>query len=212
MKTEDLIISLVADQTRPPASSRHMLGLLLPLALLVAFGIFVYTLDMREDFMLALGDWHYLAKIAVAASVAAIGLMLVARVARPEIAPAGLPVWILAALLPLAAGIAVESVTLPTSEWSRYAMGEAAIYCLTLVPLISLAPLAATLLALRHGAPQSPTAAGAVAGFAAGGLGALIYALHCNNDSPFYVAIWYLMAIGIVTLAGAVLGRSVLRW
>jgi len=80
------------------------------------------------------------------------------------------------------------------------------------VPLISLAPLVAALTAMRRGAPQSPLTAGAVAGFAAGGIGAFIYSIHCDNDSPFYVAIWYLGAILIVTLLGAVLGRSVLRW
>jgi hypothetical protein len=101
---------------------------------------------------------------------------------------------------------------LPVGQWSVSAIGSRPLFCLGLVPLIAAAPLAATLLALRRGAPQSPLAAGAVAGFAAGGMAALIYAFHCNNDSPFYVALWYLPAIGIVTAIGAGIGRVALRW
>lgn len=212
MKTDDLIGSLVADNGRPPASPRQAVAFLLPLAVVVASCLFVVVLDMRPDFRSALGSWRYLFKIAVAANIALFGLGLLMRLAKPEQSATHLVGWIAAALLPLALALVLEVIVLPMNEWPASAIGFQALYCLILVPLISLAPLAAGLIALRHGAPQSPMGAGAVAGFAAGGLGAVIYALHCNNDSPFYVAIWYLSAIGIVTLLGAFLGRSLLRW
>jgi hypothetical protein len=53
---------------------------------------------------------------------------------------------------------------------------------------------------------------GAVAGLLAGGLAATLYATHCPDDSPLFVAIWYSLAIALVVLAGAVVGRRVLRW
>jgi hypothetical protein len=212
VNTDDLIGSLVADSSRPPASPKRAFGLLLPLGVIAAFCLFVLVLDMRPDFRSALGSWRYLFKIAVAASIALFGLALLFRLARPEQSAKHLARWILFALAPLGLGMAIEAVSVPMSQWPESAMGYRALYCLLLVPLISLPPLAAGLFTLRQGAPQSPMGAGAVAGFAAGGLGALIYALHCNNDSPFYVAIWYLAAIGIVTLLGAAIGRSLLRW
>jgi hypothetical protein len=212
MKTDDLISSLVADRTRPALSPRRSLGMLLPVALLFAVGVFAYVLDVRADFTAALRDWHYQSKIVLAASVALLGFALVLQLARPETPTRRAPVWAMGALLPLALALIAEIATLPFSDWPRQAIGTGPLNCLTLVPLISVAPLVATLLALRNGAPQSPTAAGAMAGFAAGGLGALIYAFHCDNDSPFYVAIWYLAAIGIVTAVGAALGRATLRW
>lgn len=212
MKTDELIGSLVADQGHPPESSRRVGAFALPLALLLAIGVFVVLLDIRPDFTDAVTSWRYLLKIALAASIALSGIMLLFRIARPEQAPAQTIKWVLIALIPLGLGVLGEAMLLPVDQWKASAMGFQFIYCLTLVPLISLAPLVATLVTLRRGAPQSPMAAGAIAGFAAGGIGAVIYALHCNNDSPFYVAIWYLGAIGIVTLVGAGIGRFWLRW
>ena len=73
-------------------------------------------------------------------------------------------------------------------------------------------PLGALLIALRAGAPQSPAMAGAVAGLLAGALSAALYATHCPDDSPLFVALWYTLAVGLVTLTGALLGHRVLRW
>jgi hypothetical protein len=70
----------------------------------------------------------------------------------------------------------------------------------------------ALLVALRAGAPQSPAMAGAVAGLLAGSLAALLYAIHCFDDSPLFVARWYLPAIAVVVLAGAAAGARALRW
>lgn len=212
MKTDDLIGSLVADQGRPPTSSRRTFAFALPLALLVAYGVFRSFLEMRPDFGDALMTWRYDVKILVAASVAAFGILLLFRMARPQTAPMAALKWILLALVPLGLGLLLEMALLPMDQWPASAMGFNPMYCLSLVPLIAIGPLAAALLTLRHGAPQSPTLAGAVAGFAAGGIGALIYAVHCDNDSPFYVAIWYMGAIWIVTAVGAGLGRLCLRW
>ena len=54
--------------------------------------------------------------------------------------------------------------------------------------------------------------AGAVAGLAAGGIAAAIYAWHCPDDSPLFLATWYSLAIAIVVAAGFLLGRRLLRW
>ena len=54
--------------------------------------------------------------------------------------------------------------------------------------------------------------AGAVAGLVAGGVGATLYAMHCTDDSPLFVALWYSLAVALVALAGAAAGRWLLRW
>jgi hypothetical protein len=53
---------------------------------------------------------------------------------------------------------------------------------------------------------------GAVGGLLAGALGATVFAMHCTNDSPLFVAIWYVLAIGLMSLFGLVVGRQALRW
>src|SRR6476646_3639973 len=43
-------------------------------------------------------------------------------------------------------------------------------------------------------------------------LGATVFAIHCTNDSPLFVAIWYALAIGLMSMFGLVVGRHALRW
>ena len=68
------------------------------------------------------------------------------------------------------------------------------------------------LIALRQGAPTRPTLTGVVAGLFAGGVAAAIYAAHCPDDSPLFVALWYSLGIAIVALVGGLAGRLALRW
>ena len=63
--------------------------------------------------------------------------------------------------------------------------------CMTAIPLLSLPLLAAALVGLRHGAPARPAVAGAIAGLLSAGLAATLYASHCTDDSPLFVATWY---------------------
>ncbi len=62
------------------------------------------------------------------------------------------------------------------------------------------------------GAPMRPGLAGMVAGLLAGGLGAALYAAHCPDDSPLFVATWYSLAIAIVMVIGGAVGHRILRW
>jgi hypothetical protein len=91
-------------------------------------------------------------------------------------------------------------------------MGHNAAFCLTFIPLLSLPPLIGFLLALRSGAPQRPALAGAAAGLAAGSIAAALYAWHCIDDSPLFIATWYTIAIAAVSAIGAGIGGRYLRW
>jgi hypothetical protein len=66
--------------------------------------------------------------------------------------------------------------------------------------------------ALRSGATTAPGLAGWVAGVAGGGFAAMIYALHCTEDSPLFYVTWYGLAIIGVTVASVLIGRRILRW
>jgi hypothetical protein len=91
-------------------------------------------------------------------------------------------------------------------------VGTAPIACVIYIPLLSALPLAALIVALRQGAPERPMLAGAVAGLVACGIGATLYATHCINDSPLFLAAWYVIGAAILTAAGALLGARLLRW
>ncbi len=121
---------------------------------------------------------------------------------------------LLLAIVPalLAAGIAVELLSVPIGLWSQKLIGTNALHCLKSIPMLGLAPLAAILLSLRQGAPEHPAIAGAAAGLLAGAIGAALYATHCPDDSPLFVAVWYTLAITFITGLGAIAGARLLRW
>ena len=99
-----------------------------------------------------------------------------------------------------------------SSDLGTRLVGSNALVCLTAIPLLALAPLATVLAALRSAAPASPTLAGAAAGLLAATAAASLYAFHCFDDSPLFVATWYTLAAIPVVALGAFAGRRLLRW
>jgi hypothetical protein len=80
------------------------------------------------------------------------------------------------------------------------------------IPLMSMPLLAGALIGLRHGAPTQPAVTGAVAGLLSAGLAATLYASHCTDDSPLFVATWYTIATALVTAIGALAGSKILKF
>jgi hypothetical protein len=137
---------------------------------------------------------------------------LMLQLVRPgaELRHYSLMLAIVPALLLIA--ILFELFAFPEAAWGHRLMGHNAASCLMSIPLLALAPFCAVLFALRQGAPSRPAWAGAGAGLFAGAIGAMLYATHCPDDSPFFIAAWYSVGIGIVTAAGALIGARLLRW
>jgi hypothetical protein len=44
------------------------------------------------------------------------------------------------------------------------------------------------------------------------GLAATLYASHCTDDSPLFVATWYTLSTALVTAIGALAGSKLLRF
>lgn len=211
MKTDDLIRALAADTRRRPSGIGRMLVVAAVVSVAVAFVVFLATLGPRSDLAAAAATVRFNLKWIAALVLAGSALALLEAVARPD------GDWrraLLLAAAPAMLGLAVaaEMAVLPAEAWPMAAIGKNALVCLTFIPLIGAGPLASFIWFLRRGAPVRPALAGAAAGLAAGGIAAGLYAFHCTDDSPFFVAIWYTTAIAGLTLAGAVAGRFATRW
>jgi hypothetical protein len=211
MKTDHLIRALAADDKRTSPLARF-LYVSLAVAFVLAAILFAIRLGPRDDIAVVALDPHFLFKFVVTLLLAATALALALRLARPG-AETGYA-WLVLAAAPalLVFGVLVELATMPAAIWGTRLIGTNWSYCLTYVPLLSLPLLAAAMIGLRHGAPTRPALAGAVAGLLAGGIGAALYAAHCTDDSPLFVATWYTITIGGVTILGSLIGRKVLRW
>ena len=195
---------------RPPVSMPRVWLAALTGAVLAAGAIFFAVLGPRPDIGQALETTRFLFKFVVTAVLFASAVPVLRALARPGKRPAW-PIMLAAPALVLVA-IVLELVALSSGQWISSLVGTNAIYCLALIPLLGILPLAAMLAALNAGAPTRPVLAGAVAGICAGGLAAIFYAAYCPDDSPLFVATWYSLAILLLALLGALGGRFVLRW
>jgi hypothetical protein len=212
MKTEDLFEALVLDASRPRHSlAQRVLGAAL-LGALVAGVLFAIVLGVRPDIGVAFETWRFVFKFALALTCMACAWWACLELARPEVRLKDVAGWIAFAPALLALAVLYELAVIPPAQWSERAVGNNAGTCLLAIPLLSIVPLAALLIAMRAGAPRVPASAGAVAGLLAGSLSAALYATHCPDDSPLFVAVWYAMAVTLVMLIGAAAGHRVLRW
>lgn len=211
MKTDDLINALTQDA---PVRWRFTRALALAIAgsALVAGGLFFGFMGPRPDFAEAAETVRFLFKFVVTLTLAASALGLVVRLARPGVPPGGWRWALILAPALLVIAVIAELIAMPAATWGSRLVGTHVRFCLTLIPLLAIGPLVLLLLALRQGAPTRPGLAGAVAGLAASGIAATFYAANCTDDSPLFVATWYPIAIGVVTLAGYLIGRRVLSW
>ena len=212
METDQLIRTLAADN----AHHARPVGFVLALALLAAapfsVAMFLAGLGVRPDVMTAMHnpffDLKFAVTLALAVSAIAIGLHL----SRPE---ASLKGWGWLLLIPaglLAAGIGGEMMMPQRLPMMTRLVGSNSRVCMTAIPLLSLPLLAAALVGLRHGAPARPAVTGAVAGLVSAGFAATLYASHCTDDSPLFVATWYPIATALVTAIGALAGSKMLRF
>jgi hypothetical protein len=211
VKTDDLI-DLLAKDSSPPWRFQWVVALAVVGSILLAALVFFAGIGFRPDIDTALQTSRFLFKFVVTLALAVTAVAAVLRLGRPggSLAHNGRALLLAPALL--AGAVALELWSLSEQQWLPSLIGHNARFCLTLIPLLAIGPLACFLAALRQGAPSQPGIAGAVAGLAASGIAATFYAANCTDDSPLFVMAWYPLAILMVTAAGYVAGRTLLRW
>jgi hypothetical protein len=212
MKTDDLIRALAADTLQPAAPGPALLLPLLVPALALALVAMWLTIGFRADLADVPASPVSFARIVLTAFLGVIAARLALVLARPE--GAGVArLWPLAAVAAVAAALWVWALVATPPEGRGMAMvGKTMVNCLVTIPLLSVLPVASILYVLRQGATTAPARAGFVAGLAGAGLAAMIYALHCTEDSPLFYVTWYGLAIMGVALVSALIGARSLRW
>jgi hypothetical protein len=211
--TDELISRLSADLTPVPprmVERRLTLALAVGMALTVVVAIVLLQLVIGRPMGAAWGSPMFWVKGGYTLAFGLVGLAAAPALARPD----GRIVWPLI----VAGALLLVALCTGTMMWSRadwsmpMLMGATALVCPWLIVVIALPMLGSLLLALRSMAPRSPTMAGMAAGLAAGGFGALIYALYCGETGMMFMAVWYSLGVGLTAALGSLLGRWLLRW
>lgn len=212
MDTDQLIRTLAADNSHRARPVGFVLALALLAAAPVSMLMFFSELGVRPDVMTAMHNPFFDLKFGVTLALASAAITVALHLSRPEAALRG---WVWLLMIPaglLVAGISGEMMMPQRLPMMTRLVGSNSRVCMTAVPLMSLPLLAASLIGLRHGAPARPAVSGAIAGLMSAGLAATLYASHCTDDSPLFVATWYTLATALVTAIGALVGSKVLRY
>ena len=212
MRTSDFIAALAADAPARSTSIGRRLALALGVGALVSATVFMAALGPRHDIAAAAHTMRFDLKFVDTLALLLPCALLCLRLSRPDAGPGAMAAWLAAPFVLLLGAVAMELMMVPPQLWATRLIGHNWMHCLMLIPLLSIAPLAGLILALRDGAPRHPALTGALAGMAAAGVSATIYATNCTDDSPLFVASWYPLATLVVVAAGALAGRQFLRW
>jgi hypothetical protein len=210
----DRLIDILSTNVEPAKSGRlgKTLGVAFVVGGVAAFCAMVMTIGLRIDG----ADGIYLRtlapKLLFTLSLIGMGAAFLVRAMRPgqdewkPLLPVVLP--FLVAGLAAVAAVAVER----PADWGGMIFGTQWASCLICIPLLSIAPFASLVWALRTGAPTNLIRTGAIAGLVAGALGAAIFAFHHPGGSIPFIVLWYGGPIVLCALAGAIFGPRLLRW
>ncbi|WP_107676518.1 NrsF family protein [Agrobacterium sp. LAD9] len=211
MRTDDLIALLVQDAPVRQSLNQLLLHAVIAAVLIAGIGFFAF-IGPRPDIDTAMATGRFLLKFVVTISLVMMASTVLFRIGKPGVPTAAWSRTILIPVVLIASAAIFELYAVPSETWHTRMIGHNARFCLTFIPALAAGPLSCFLYALRQAAPVRPAIAGAVAGLVAAGIAATFYAANCDDDSPLFVMLWYPIAISAVALAGALLGRRLLRW
>lgn len=212
MKTNQLIDQLSEDAMAHPPKRPLPWTLILAGAIVVGAMLMFSVYSIRPDLSQAVMTYGFLLKPIVAALLAVPALRLIVEISDPTGEPTRHLAWLAVGLVVLGIGVAVEMMLVPPIQWSARMMGYDPAACAASVFLLAVPILGIITFAIRQRATVRPVLAGALAGLFSGAVSTFLYAAHCPDDSPFFLAVWYGLAIVALIGVGALAGRLFLRW
>ncbi|MGA0600596.1 NrsF family protein [Caulobacter sp. KR2-114] len=213
MDTDDLIATLAADAApvRKGAVWRRW-ALAVLLALAISAVVMTLGWGVRPDLHHAMRTSPFWMKGGYTLALGVAGLLIVERAGRPGVRLGWGVALAGAAVVTILALAAHELMGMPMAGWRADMMGQSAQVCPWRILAISAPVFVIAMLTLRWMAPTRPAVAGAAAGLLAGGLGATVYGLHCQETAAAFTAVWYTLGMALWPLVGALIGRRLLRW
>jgi hypothetical protein len=211
--TDDLIASLSAGVSPvPPSAVARRVATGLSFGAAGSVMLMLIWLGPRPDLAQAVLTAMFWMKLGYAAITGLIAAAVLTRLARPGVGAGWLAALAFAPFAVVAAMALARMAQAPPQAHRAMLMGHSAMFCPWRIVAIGLPVLAGAIWAVRGLAPTRLGLAGLVAGAAAGGLGAAVYAIACNETSAPFLAIWYTLGMAALGLLGALAGSRLLRW
>jgi hypothetical protein len=170
------------------------------------------TLGLRPDMADAAREAMFWVKLAYTLALGGVALWTCERLARPAGLAGRRWPWLIAPLALVALLAAWQLASAPPPMRMPMVMGHSHRVCPWCILVFSLPPLVGLIWAVRGLAPTRLRLTGAMIGLAAGGAGATMYALHCDESTAPFLAIWYTAGVALAGALGWALGPRALRW
>ncbi len=213
MKTDALISMLARGSTAAdPSTTRRRIRAAAAVGSAIAATGMLAVLRPRADLAAAIALPMFWLKFAVPLCLAIAFFVASTRLARPGGRAAGVWVAVVATLVMLWAAACIDAAAAPAGQRAAMVEGSSALFCVVSIALLSLPLLLAMFVALRGLGPTRLGAAGMAAGGFAGAVAALVYAVHCNEMTLPFLAVWYVLGMSVPAALGWVAGPRFLRW
>lgn len=214
MSSDRLMDELVSGLT--PVRPRRMWRDALVLAILatVELGLFLLMGAARHDIMLAMTLPSFWWRMASLGALTLIGIATALRSFDPAGSPRRGLAWLAWAIgATLVGGWVVDAAaaTGGAALWARL-MWRHGVDCAIAMAVLSLPMIVALGLLMRRAAPTDRRGTALAAGLASAAWGGFVFVFNCAHDDPLYIAVWYLVGCGIVTLAGRLVLPLLTRW
>jgi hypothetical protein len=213
MTHERLVEGLVRDlkPVRPRSPSREALILALLFALEVAL-VLLFG-QMRPDMAMAMGApsfWWKAASLGVIATIGvAVALISFNPVASPRRGLRGLAAAVVACLI---VGCVINAYGVGCSSIAARLDWRSGVQCVAKMVVLSVPAVIGLAALMRRGAPTDIAGGALAVGIAAAAWGALVFVLACPFDDPLYVAVWYSVGCGLVTVFARLALPRLTRW
>ncbi len=210
----DRLVDRLSGGLKPVRRRRATRDALVLLALgAVQLGLFAQFGGMRHDMPAAMGRPSFWWKLSSLGLIATVGGVVAVLSLDPARSPRRGLRWVAAlAGACLLAGWGLDAARDGWPALAARVRWREGLECAGQMALLSL-PLAAALgLLMRRGAPTDLGGTALGAGAAAAAWGAFVFVFACPYDDPLYVAIWYCVGCGAVTLLARLVLPPLARW
>ena len=222
MANEDLIDRLAAELRPVRAASRGRDLAVIAAVCLAELAAFFMTSAMRDDMPgmmpvalhdMPAGQMSFWWKLVGLLAIAGVSGVAAIRSFRPSGAPRrAFPALAVLIACVFAAGWAIDAAggvpghLLARLDW-RNGVG-----CTIKMAMLAVPPMIGMAVLMRRGAATDAAATATVAGLAAAAWGAFVFVFACPSNDPLYIAVWYSVGCGIVTLAARVVFPRIAAW
>lgn len=213
MKTDDLIAMLATQaQPVPRYGVERRFAIASVSGLSCALVLMLLGFGLNPALLLPGSTPIFWSKFWFAAVLAVAGLAWLLRLARPGLRVGPAAWWAAAPLAALWAWSAWMLWQADPAIRAPLVLGQTWKSCAFSIAGLSFPILLCMMWALKGAAPTQLRLTGAAAGLVSGALGMLVYALHCPEWAPPFVAVWYVLGAAVVMVIGALMGNRWLRW